>query len=426
MNIAIYTSDFPWAGGIDFLHGVVKGILSQTKRDVRVFILVNDSARAPAVHKGLVGNSKILVKTAARSILRKSFFKRLPNPLPRVNNNNGNGYNLTENVEEIFLQEDVVIIYYRDNNTQGLLNVLEDISADIVLPVLVSLPANFKIPWVGYLFDFVYKYFTHLYTNDFCLETDIMYASTLLKAKSVIVNSQNTRLDIEKYFPYAKSKVYSLPFAPYTNQQTYNRAVSQELIKNKYDLKKRYFIISNQFWLHKSHETAFRALAILRRSDEFRDVEIVCTGLMTDLSGTDVRRLQLERFGRELELQNSIHFLGHIPKIDQLALMLRSVAVVQPTLFEGGPGGGSVYMAVANGIPTIVSDIPVNKEIQNETLVTFFKASNPEDLAEKMGQAVMKKRNIETYTVLDSRNKKRLEAVGNTILDCIEYTIGVY
>jgi glycosyltransferase involved in cell wall biosynthesis len=56
---------------------------------------------------------------------------------------------------------------------------------------------------------------------------------------------------------------------------------------------------------------------------------------------------------------------------------------VQPTLFEGGPGGGATFDAVALGIPSLLSDIPVNLEI-SDPLVRFFKTSNAESLAEKM------------------------------------------
>ena len=73
--------------------------------------------------------------------------------------------------------------------------------------------------------------------------------------------------------------------------------------------------------------------------------------------------------------------LGFIPKPDQIRLMREAVAVVQPTLFEGGPGGGSIYNAIALGRPVIVSDLPVNREIESSG-DSLFRPSRSRGLAE--------------------------------------------
>src|SRR5690606_31986705 len=82
-----------------------------------------------------------------------------------------------------------------------------------------------------------------------------------------------------------------------------------------------------------------------------------------------------------------VHFLGLIAKSDQLALLRGCRALLQPTLFEGGPGGGSVYEAVGLGVPVIASDIAINREIDRGS-VTFFRAGNCDDLAEKMSRVL--------------------------------------
>src|SRR6266849_6060937 len=43
----------------------------------------------------------------------------------------------------------------------------------------------------------------------------------------------------------------------------------------------KFFIISNQFWMHKSHQTAFDALRLIRDAG-FADVHILCTGNLHD------------------------------------------------------------------------------------------------------------------------------------------------
>jgi len=63
--------------------------------------------------------------------------------------------------------------------------------------------------------------------------------------------------------------------------------------------------------------------------------------------------------------------------------MKRACAVIQPTLFEGGPGGGAVYDAVSLDVPAIVSDIPVNREADG-TAIEFFPVGDAVALAGKM------------------------------------------
>jgi glycosyltransferase involved in cell wall biosynthesis len=117
-----------------------------------------------------------------------------------------------------------------------------------------------------------------------------------------------------------------------------------------------------------------------------------------------------------LNIKNNILILGYIPKNDQLAVLKNCIAVIQPTLFEGGPGGGAVYEAVGYGIPSIVSDISVNREINDETVI-FFKAGSPDDLAEKMRVVYENPPNKYSNKELVDKNNKLLLKFGTEILN---------
>lgn len=419
MNIAIYTRDFNWAGGIDLLHGIVKGLLAEKKVKKNIFMLIHD----PTIKQPFNGILKDKVKTFVRASLNPTHFFSI---LFRKNFflDKKEDFDPSSYIVEIFAEEEVSLIFYNEAHPQGRENALALIQADIILPVLFSrFPKDAKVPYIGYMFDFVYKHHSYLYTSKFCLETDIKYATTLLNSKSIVVNSKDVYKDIQLFFPYSETKVFVMPFAPYTNTKVYQKALEKADIKNNYRIEKKYFIISNQFWLHKSHEIAFKALAILHKILGNEDVCLVCTGKMSDLSGTNERKDQLYKYAAELGLSKYIFFLGHITKVDQLALMLRSEGVLQPTSFEGGPGGGSVYMAVANGVPAIISDIPVNKEIEDEPLVTFFKLHDATDLATKMYEQMQKGFPLLTPIVVEEKNEQRQILLGSQLMDCINYTI---
>ena len=108
-----------------------------------------------------------------------------------------------------------------------------------------------------------------------------------------------------------------------------------------------------------------------------------------------------------------------MPKTEQIDLLKGAVAVIQPTLCEGGPGGGAVYDAVSLGIRAIVSDIPINRELSDETTVAFFSTGDPEALAEAMERTLETTVPMTSATLLRDRGQARRAACGRVILDIV-------
>ena len=75
---------------------------------------------------------------------------------------------------------------------------------------------------------------------------------------------------------------------------------------------------------------------------------------------------------KKLELNDRIKILGNIFKNDQLFLMKNSEALIQASLFEGGPGGGSSYEAMSLNIPIFASNIKVNLEMGKRKNLRYF------------------------------------------------------
>lgn len=424
MNVVIYTKDFQWAGGIDFLHGLVLGLLKQDRKEIKLLILVDENG---VRNKSTQNVKRFIQMLINRVIFFRRSFRNLLNKINTINNKalKGkeacvNGFNYFSYVHEVFKYEQVEFIYYNSSVNGSIDSILKKNKASVLLPVLnQDGVGECNIPKVGYIFDFVYKYLPSLYTTDFCLDMDISYAKTIKFSKSVIVNSQKTAKDAKLYFPYKNEIFVTLPFAPYANIKLYKEALEDKGVLEKYEINKPYFMICNQLWLHKDHETAFKALEIVLRKSKHK-VNIICTGTLTDLSGTQKRLEELKCLIKRNGIEKYVKFLGHIPKKDQLSLVLQSSALIQPTKFEGGPGGGSVYMSTAYGIESIVSDIEVNKEIQNENLVTFFEVSNFENLAAKMITHLEKKRVHLSPDSVELKNKMGLKKLGEVVLKSIE------
>lgn len=332
MHFGILTAGFSWNGGLDFLRNICNALLSNGIDDIKVSVLFsNDKALAAAA----------------------DYFSCF---------NGLNGFQV------IYLKGSQLDIQAQIKNTK----------IDVLLPINGVLSEGFNTPWVGYLYDFQHKYFWQNFTRSDCFMREIEFSNRLSKSKSIIVNSRSVKKDVQKFYPWhLADNVFALPFAPSLLPEWLDDNLN---VLSTYKIEKKYFIVSNQFWIHKNHKTALEAFKLIHETNQ--DVQLVCTGAMDDYRKPDYIK-DLLSFVQSSNLQNAIKFLGHIPKRHQIELLKNSIAVIQPTCFEGGPGGGSIYDAVALGVPSIVSDIDVNLEIEADN-VTFFNSCDSNDLALKM------------------------------------------
>lgn len=309
-------------------------------------------------------------------------------------------------------------IFYSSRHND-LASTLEHNNVDIVLPVNSDLGANFPVPWLAYIPDFQHKYLHYYFTEHECFARETAFSARLRDCKAVVVNSMSVKSDIIKFYPWINTaRIKVLPFAPHPIPDWL--AVDSLEIKKKYGLPQNYFLICNQFWIHKDHPTAFHAFAQLAS----KDVHLVCTGTLSDYRHPDYveeQKMQLDTLG----ISERVHFLGHIPKFDQIGLLKGSIALVQPTLFEGGPGGGATYDAVSLGIPVLLSDIEVNQEIMTPE-VYHFHQQNAEDLAQLMQKVLIQKRKMPAADVLLAEGLIRQQQLGKALYEAISYTLGCY
>lgn len=346
-----------WTGGIDFLRFCISALHSVSPESRWSIFLPSRS-----IKKSAVAHVKNAVKTIAGM--------RAGHP-PRILRSE-----LTDALASCPAQTNLVD--YRDTS-RGLAGALRECRAQVLFPCSRSLGRSFPLPWIGYIPDLQHKRLPHFFSVRERAARDRVFLRILEEAQVVVVNADAVVQDIEEFYPRHRARLFSLPFCPPTNSVSVGED-SAPRVRQTYRLPSKYFMISNQFWVHKSHETAFMALRRVR--DEGHDVGLVCTGNTHDYRWPDHfdnLKALIERNG----LQSHIHILGLIPKDDQLEIMRESIAVIQPTLFEGGPGGGAIYDAVSTNTPAIVSDIPVNREI-DIGVVNFFTAGSVDDLATKM------------------------------------------
>lgn len=255
-------------------------------------------------------------------------------------------------------------------------------SISVLLPVNGVLEKNFPVPWVGYLFDFQHRYMPQYFSVDECYSREIEFAKRLRHSQNILVNSCEVKKDVGKFYPWENcDKIHSIPYAPFVNKDWLEPKSSKI---DKYKLPKKYFVISNQFWIHKGHMTALKAFKIF--SDQSESIHLVCTGLAEDYRHPDYIT-KLKAYIVENGLLDKVHIVGLIPKEDQIEILKNSIALIQPSEFEGGPGGGCVYDAISLGVPVILGNIPTSSDVTGRNL-KLFEINNSNDLCNKMFEMI--------------------------------------
>jgi glycosyltransferase involved in cell wall biosynthesis len=283
-----------------------------------------------------------------------------------------------------------------------------------LLPCLRALPRALGTAWVGYIFDFQHRHLPQLFCAADRDARDARFAAMAKSATHVVVNSRAVADDCRRFLGEGGAQFVPLPFGAAPAPDWFADEPGRLA---KYALPPRYFLVSNQFWTHKNHKVVFEAMRELASAPEAGDAAVVCTGSIVDARDQGYFP-SLERFLAEHGLAGRVRILDHIPKRDQIEIMKSALAVIQPTLFEGGPGGGAVYDAVSLGVPALVSDLLVNRELDGQGFpLRFFPPTDAAALAALMldtlrGPAPVRK---DAATLL-AAGRERRRAVGEVLV----------
>lgn len=298
------------------------------------------------------------------------------------------------------------------DSAAGILEAARVFQVDIVCPTMIPLGGHLPSR-VGYIFDFQHRHLADYFQRRTRRRRDRLFRRIVADADGIVVNSIAVKKDLMEFCPIAEQHILAMPFTPYAQHWWFNS--NPVNVMKKYGIDAPYLLVCNHFWKHKDHATALRAFAELQDSGMDRHLCLI-------FSGDPIDHRDPGHFGRLLDLSQSLgvadrtKFLGLIPKRDQLALLRGCSLLIQPTLFEGGPGGGSVYEAIGMGVPAVVSDIEINREIDTGE-ISFFHAGNPTDLAEKVFIMLRSAHPRPSSQELLEVGNARLERLGRTITD---------
>jgi glycosyltransferase involved in cell wall biosynthesis len=386
-----------WGGGVDLLRLILNGLCAVPEPGRTLTLLLPRESWSRRARRGIKDALRVL---AGRRTPRSS--------LP------------SQALQEAFADyAGQVQIRWHTGGARGLLRALRASGAEVVLPCLDPLGRDFPVPWIGYIYDFQHRHLPALFSARSRARRDAAFDAMLSQAHCIVVTSRAVAADVARFYPHSAAQLIALPFSAALRPQLLERDPRQ--VRAQFGLPPRYFIICNQFWVHKDHRTAFLAFARLLGEAPHDELALVCTGSLQD-PRAPAHLEQMRSLLVSLGIVERVFLLGYIPKPEQIALLRGAIALVQPTLFEGGPGGGSTYDAVALGVPAILSDIPVNREVEGRS-ISYFAAGEPEALAQCMAQALEAPPCAPDPQQLQREAAERLARLGRTLQQAIDEAV---
>jgi glycosyltransferase involved in cell wall biosynthesis len=259
------------------------------------------------------------------------------------------------------------------NNDYRYHSFFENQRFDFVYPFQFHRKLSASYRSAAWIPDFQHKHLPHFFSNEEIRKRDHQFQQIAHYAPAIILSSKTAEIDFHTSFPQFSEKTMVLPFRIYPDPSWYSP--DPQDFQRQYSLPDKFFIMCNQFWQHKNHITVFKALHLLRKQSI--EPVVVCTGNLED-HRDKTYMAHLQKTIDDSGIRSQIHILGLIPRLEQIQLIRRSIAVIQPSLFEGW--STVIEDARCLGKHVLASDISVHKE-QDPPHCIFFQPESAEELA---------------------------------------------
>jgi glycosyltransferase involved in cell wall biosynthesis len=249
------------------------------------------------------------------------------------------------------------LLFYKDLKTT-----LDVLCIDVIGPSGRDLGSGFPRPWFAYIPDFQHQYLPQFFTQTDRTDRDREFRAKIENSIGVFVNSASVAADIARFYPAASrtKKILRFPLIfPDVRSGIVDR---RSEILARYDQSAPFLLSCSQRWMHKQHEILIVGFAEYLRDHPDSTLEMLFTGEREDHRDPNYGQA-VEALVEELGLQSRVRHLGLIPREDQLQLISAAKAVVQASLFEGGPGASGTAEAALLGTPVLASDIEPNREL---------------------------------------------------------------
>lgn len=246
-------------------------------------------------------------------------------------------------------------------------------------------------PWFP---DFQEHFYPKFFSRTEILLRKLNLFLATVHSKKILVSSKSTLLDLKKIYAKAFKKAEVLFHT--NNLIKPSNIYTAKYIKKKYNIKKKFFLLPNHYWMHKNHIAVLKALTLIRK----KNFIIISTGTTSDRRNKDHFN-HIIKFIEKNNLKPFYKILGLVPEKDFFSLINCSLGVINPSKFEGW--GNSAAKSIAFGKPTILSDIGPHKELVGKTFL--FNPNNYLKLAKILSYLSKKRAFNKNYTSEFKKNQ---------------------
>jgi glycosyltransferase involved in cell wall biosynthesis len=191
---------------------------------------------------------------------------------------------------------------------------------------------------------------------------------------NILLSSQSSADDFRRFYP--ELSAVRTQILRFCNVSILDSALTELTeLSQQYPVQLPFFYLPNQFWTHKNHSVVVEALRALPA-----EIRVICTGSIYDPRNPSYVPALFEKV-KQAGLEDRFICLGVVPYQAVVSLMHYSIAVLQPSLFEGWSTSVEESKTMCKQI--ILSRIDTHIE-QAPDRGLYFSPNSSEELASRL------------------------------------------
>ena len=257
--------------------------------------------------------------------------------------------------------------YYENFFIKNKIDILSHIN---VMSNSIFLGKNSSIKTLSFIADFQHIHYPENFSFKNILMRNLNIRMSALHSSKIILSSFDAKKDLKTISKtaYKKSVVNQVVFKAPEKRDI----LSQIFLKKKYNIYSKFFYLPNQYWIHKNHIIVLQALKHLLKKYKLKKILVISTGYNEDHRNRNCFNI-IKKFIIKNHLQDNYRYLGIIPYKEVLSFMHHSIALINPSKFEGR--SSTVEQAKSMGKQIILSNIDIHKE-HNPARGIYFNPDN--------------------------------------------------
>ena len=223
---------------------------------------------------------------------------------------------------------------------------------------------NSKVKSIFWMPDFQHLDLKNNFSILNIIKRELNFRFAIKNSSAILLSSSSMLRSFKKYYDFKNINYFINRFCFLSNNRINLKKIN--FIKKKYNIRNAYFYLSNQYCVHKNFEIIVSVLKYLKSIN--KNLLFVSSGSNIGNNNSGyfelIRKLIITN-----NLENNFKYIGVINKDEVEILIAGSIALVNPSTYEGW--NTAVEQAKALNKRTVLSNISVHREQKNHYSYLF-------------------------------------------------------